>query len=478
MSRKVFLGLWLVAWLARLVPALVLLHYPILLSDMLQYDMLAHSLVDGNGYRWYAAPDIALYGSYLSQFMDLAKLQIPPEGVATAFRAPGYPFFLALIYGLAGAADRIAWARLAQTVLLGLLAPLVAVLAAKIGLSRRAAIAAGVVMAFYPVLLMYPVALASENLFIPLILLTFLGLLWAGQRREILPPVLAGLVLGAAILTRSIIAPFALLAAVWLWRFSASGRRAALAFAAGAVAICVPWAVRNTAVMGQPAFVESSLGYNLYVGYHPDGNGGFVEDAAVYPLTIVDDAERDRFCTQSALAFIRANPGQVVVRILRRAVFFVALEDREISYFYASGFFGEIPQPWLTVIYLALVLPWVGVGLLAPLGLLVTPHRRAAWLAVALVAGYTLPHLLVMAEPRFHLALVPVLLPFAVTGWCRRREAAACLLANRPAQLFRRWSVPVTLGTLAGLWAWGLAMNLDRLTALLGPDGSHLYLAY
>jgi 4-amino-4-deoxy-L-arabinose transferase-like glycosyltransferase len=478
MSRRTFVCLWLVAWLARLVPAVVFLNYPIALSDMLQYDMLAHSLVDGRGYRWYAAADIELYRPYLSQFMDLAALHVPAEGLPTTFRAPGYPLFLAGVYYLAGAGSRIAGARLAQTALLALLAPLAAALALKMGLSRRAAITAGLAAAFYPMLLLYPVGLASENLFIPLILLSLLALIWAGERAGLLPSLLAGLLLGLAMLTRSIVAPFAILGGIWLWRSGRSGKRGALVFLMAAFALCLPWAVRNTQVMGQPAFVESSLGYNLYVGYHPGGNGGFVEDVAVLPLTIVDDAERDRFCSQSALEFIRADPGQALWRVVRRAVFFVAVEDRELSYFYASNFFGHIQQPWLTLIYLVLVLPWIATALLAPLGMVVAPRRPVAWLAIALIAGYALPHLLVMAEPRFHLALVPVLLPFAAGAWCERRRAFAWLLSRHTARLVRPWSVRIALGTLAGLWVWGLGANASRLAALLGPDGNRLYLPY
>lgn len=479
MSRRLFLGLWLVAWLARLGPAVVFLNYPILLSDMLQYDMLAHSLVDGNGYRWYRAADVELYRPYLSQFMDLRSLQIPAEGVVTAFRAPGYPFFLAAIYDVAGASARIAAARLAQTALLALLAPLVTMLALRLGLSRRAASAAGMAMAFYPILLLYPVALASENLFIPLVLLAFLALEWARQRHGMWPPLLAGLVLGMAILTRSVVAPFAVLAGIWLWRFGRAGKRGALTFLIATFAICLPWAIRNTQVMGQPTFVEGSLGYNLYVGYHPEGNGGFEEDVAVYPLTIVDDVERDHFCMEAALGFIRADPGGALARVLRRAAFFVALEDRELSFFYASGLFGRIPQPWLGLLYMVLVLPWICTALLAPLGLLMTRNRPAAWLAVALVAGYAVPHLLVIAEPRFHLALVPVLLPFAALGWHERRQGRAFLLARRPTcRVWAVWPVRVALAALIGLWCWSLMMNLNKLVALLGPEGHHLYLPY
>ncbi len=107
----------------RLIPVLLTRHIGIGLDDMFQYDMLARSLAQGNGFRWYAPSDLMLLVPYLH--VDPLQPGLDPRGMLTTFRAPLYPAFLALIYLIDGLGiDRFFAARLAQTVLGAALAPL------------------------------------------------------------------------------------------------------------------------------------------------------------------------------------------------------------------------------------------------------------------------------------------------------------------------------------------------------------------
>lgn len=477
------LPFWLFAllWLAALAPRLglmaVFLNYPIALDDMYQYDMLARSLLAGNGYRWYNAADAEVLRPYLEMMVDMSQVNFPAEGFRTAHRAPGFPFALAGLYAINPLENRFAFVRLVQCALTALLAPLTALLALRLGMSRRAGVLAGLGMAFYPLLVFYPIGLVTENIFIPLVLMGMLALLRAGDgRRWAAWVMLAGLALGWAMLTRSILAPFVLLGAGWLWKYTAGRWKAALLLAGTAFAVCIPWAVRNTLFLGKPAFVESSLGYNLYIANHPEGNGGFVSEIAIQPLMILDDGAREAYCLQAALGFIREDPGQALLRVVRRAAFFVALEDREMTYFYASGFFGFIPQPWLGMLYALLVLPWVMTAFLAVPGFFLAPQRRGRLLVLLLLAGYALPHLFVISEPRFHLAVVPVLLPFAAWGWVQRgRWGEVLRLRGNRLRGVLAWACLLLLAVLV---AWGFGMNWERLAAVMGPGGNRAYLGY
>ncbi|PKO23265.1 MAG: hypothetical protein CVU38_05045 [Chloroflexi bacterium HGW-Chloroflexi-1] len=474
-------GSWLwflfaAALLPRLILVVIYFNYPIALDDMYQYDMLARSLASGHGYRWYAAADVEQLRPYLSRFIDMSTLTFPSEGLLTTFRAPGYPVLLAGLYLLVPWTSRFGFARLVQVVLSALLAPLVAVLAGKLRMGRKEAPGAGLVLAFYPIMLFYPLGLASEDLFIPLLLIAILSILKAAQSTARWPSLLAGGVLGLAVLTRSILAPFVMLAALWLWRWGKARQRGALMLLLGALCLCLPWAIRNTIIMKHPTFVETSLGYNLFVGYHPQGNGGFIHEVAVIPLSILDDAERDRWCIQSAIDYIRANPKEALLRVARRAAYFMGVEERELSYFYGAGFWGHVPQPWLILIYLALTTPWVFVVVFSIWGLHESPYPPAVWLIVALAIGYALPHLFVLAEPRFHLALVPILSPFAMWGWARRRGMINVLTVLGKSR--SDMAALVALGISLALWVWGFAMNWSKLVALMGPDGHRLYLPY
>jgi 4-amino-4-deoxy-L-arabinose transferase-like glycosyltransferase len=477
--------LLLLALTPRLALALIFLRAPISMDDMHQYDMLARSLIAGNGYRWYARADVETLQPYLEAYygFTLPLDQVPAEGYATVFRAPGYPLFLAGVYGAAGLADRFAAARLVQALLGAALAPLTAMLALRLGLSRRAALLAGGIVALYPILLFYPLALASENLFFLLLLAGTILLLDAIENRRTAAALAAGLLLGLATLTRSTLAAFLPLGALAIGIRSGGalpGRRGAflrraIVFSAAVCLVIVPWTVRNSLVAGRPVFIENSLGYNLFVSYHPQGNGGFSFAVAGIPLRILDDQARDRFAMSQAAGFIRADPLRAAALIPRRLGYFWGLEDREMLYFYSSGIFGAVPQPWLGLAYLLLVLPLALTALAAPFGWVLTPRHR--WVMSGLLAVGMLPHLLVLAEPRFHLALVPLLAPYAAAAWTQPGLAGRIRLGLRGRE--RAWISACAAGlVLLVIWVSHLHREWPQLVAAMGTDGSRLHFAW
>jgi len=476
LSRRTLLGLFSLALLPRLALVLAFLGSPIGLDDMFQYDMLARSLASGQGYRWYGRADVTLLRPYLDRFygIDLSTEQVPVEGYLTTFRAPGYPLFLAGLYALAGLQNRLAAARLAQALLGAALAPLTAVLALRLGLAPRASRVAGIVLALYPILWMYPIGLASENTFIPLVVLGLLGLLSAGKPRRAPPAIAAGLVLGAATLTRAALAPFLVLGALWLWRRAGLRRAALFVLAAGAVLL--PWAIRNSLILGRPAFVENSAGYNLFVGYHPEGNGGLDVRVSVLPLRILDDGERDRWATTQALGFIRADPLRALALLPRRLAYFWGLEDRELIYFYSNNYFGPIPQPWLALAYLVLVGPLIAVALTAPFGMARAPDRSGRLLGLGLIGAALLAYVPILAEPRFHLPLVPVLAAYAGGFWSRPGSNSP--ETAEPGRHRGYWLAWTAALIMLVLWGWDLALDWPRLAGILSPAGNLLGLSY
>jgi 4-amino-4-deoxy-L-arabinose transferase-like glycosyltransferase len=484
-STRGYLCLLLLALAPRLALALLFLPAPISMDDMHQYDMLARSLAAGSGYRWYARADVEILQPYLEAYYGfrLPVDQVPVEGYRTVFRAPGYPFYLAAVYAVSGLAHRFAAARLAQAVLGAALAPLTALLALRLGLARRAALLAGGIVALYPILLFYPLALASENLFTLLLLVGTILLLAAidGGRAGVAAG--AGLACGLATLTRSTLVLFLPLGAAALWARGDAplrgrrrrGLRNAILFSLAACLIIVPWAIRNSLVLGRPAFIENSLGYNLFVSYHPQGNGGFAFNVAGIPLHILDDDQRDRWSMEQAAGFIRADPARAALLVPRRLVYFWGLEDREMLFFYTNGIFGAIPQPWLGLAYLLLILPLVLTGLAAPFGLALTPSHR--WLMLGLFAAGMLPHLLVLAEPRFHLPLVPFLAAYAAAAWTRPGLAARIRQGWRHREALWIAASAASL-VLVAIWAAHLWREWPQLVGAMGPGGNSLYFAW
>lgn len=465
--------LFLGSLLLHLMMVAPFLNYPIALDDMFQYDMLARSLSAGNGFRWYAKADVEILRPYYAQFLDLDHLTFPDQGIPTTFRAPGYPIFLGILYLMVPDSLRFGLARLAQAGLIAALAPLAAWLSHQVGFSRKVSLISGVATSLYPILLFYPIGLASENLYIVLGILSLNLVIVSTTKGEWKWLILAGLLSGITLLTRSIFAGAILLASIWISRYHPYQKKAGLIFLLTALVICLPWSIRNSILMHQPAFVENSAGYNLFVGYHPEGDGGFVSRIAILPMNILDDRERDQICRQQAIEFVRQNPVEFVRRIWMRFVKFIGPEDREFFYFYSNNLVGPVSQLGLMIIYSLLVIPWTITLTFAVKGLWQMKERKIMVLIILFLLGYGLPHLLIIAEPRFHLAWAPLLVPLAVYGSEQRYKIEGRRILPRENVVF----VACLILVISALTI-GLIMNLPKLIAIMGEGGNRLFFSY
>jgi len=487
-SPKTFaLRIFLVALVLRLLPVLFTLNLGIGLDDMFQYDMLARSLASGNGFRWYAQQDLAQLAPYVK--FDLTSVDYDPiHGVPTSFRAPLYPAFLALVYMVSGAGFiRFLAARLTQVILLGApLAPLTYFTAKRMfsplpvgegsgvrsgDRSERAARLAAWIVAAYPMLLIFPLGLGTENLFFVLLLSSFLFLLTTIEQPTTLRFLLSGLFLGLTALTRSVILPFAGLAILWIW-FSLKQKRGALLVALALTLTVLPWVVRNSLLYGKLTGIETSLGYNLYVGYHPESTGTFTFGPSLDLVPILDDSVRDQLGTQRALEFIQADPGRFVPLAVSRLGHFFRLELRVLTYFYSSNFFGYIPTPGLLALAALFGLPFAILTISAAFGALTLPRSPAVLLSSFLFLGYLLPHVFILSEERFHLALIPlfamVAAHFWTSGWAAVKSSGRLAL-----------SVAVVIAALLLLnWTYQFTSDAAKFTNLLGPNGNQTYYPY
>jgi hypothetical protein len=482
--------IFIVALVLRLIPVFLTSGLGIGLDDMFQYDMLARSLASGNGFRWYAQKDLNQLAAFVHFDSSSAKDYDPVRGIPTSFRAPLYPTFLALVYFLNGnGPSRFFAARLAQAIFLGApLAPLTYFTSKKLFLplfageswglrSERAARIAAWIVACYPMLLIYPLGLGTENPFFLLLLLSFFFLLSSIQRSTSLNFLLSGFLLGLTALTRSVILPFAGLAILWVWFFLRQRRGAFLVALAFALTIA-PWIIRNSLLHHKLTGIETSMGYNLYLGYYPQGNGSFVFGPSLDLLTILDDAERDRIGTEKAIQFIEARPERFIPLAINRLGFFFGLEKRVLMYFYSNNIIGYIPLPWLLTICAVLLLPFVFITISAALGSAYLRGKPEHILLILLFVGYILPHALILSEDRFHLALVPYIAILAAQVW-----------VNGFVPLSARWyessrgKFIVILAILVAVllvanWSFELSRDADKISQLLGPNGNQTYFPY
>ncbi len=493
MFKSFAFKIYLVALVLRLVPVIAARGLGIGLDDMFQYDMLARSLAQGHGFRWYAEADLAQLASFVDFDLSSVREYDPLLGVPTSFRAPLYPAFLAIVYFLNGIDfSRFFAARLAQAILLGApLAPLTYWVAQRLStfhfspptkvesgkwVERVARLSAWLVAA-YPLLLVYPLGLGTENPFFVLLLASCLILLSCIEKPTTFHFLASGFFLGLTALTRSVILPFAGLAILWVW-FSLKQKRGAILVALAFSLTIAPWVIRNSLLHGKLTGIETSMGYNLYLGYHPQGKGSFVFGPSLDLLPILDDAERDEIGTQKAIEFIKAQPERFIPLAFNRLGFFFGLEKRVLMYFYGNNIIGFVPLPLLLTISAVLLLPFVFISTSAALGLSLFRWNPQTCLFALLLIFYTLPHVIILSEDRFHLALVPFIAILAAQFWVSGFQA----LSDRwhESQTGKILTILSILCVIFLVTNWGieLARDWDKITQLLRPNGNQSYFPY
>jgi hypothetical protein len=469
-----------IALALRLALVIALRAMPIGLDDMFQYDMLARSIVAGNGYRWYAQPDLYLVQDYFKSLHFQIPADYDPRGLLTSFRPPLYPAFLASLYHLTGLSpERFFIARLAQALLNAALVPLTFALARRLfPQSPRLAALAAWIVALYPMLIIYPLALATENLFFVLFLGTVLMLTLAVQTRLTRFFLLSGLLLGLTALTRSVILAFGGL--IFIWGFFLLRQRRNFFFMALALTLTIsPWIVRNSLLHGRPTGIETSMGYNLYVSYHPQSTGTFQYGISLDMLPYLDDSLRDQLGTQKGLAFIQADPFRAAFTLpILRAGHFFGLERRALQYFYSNNFFGYIPQPWLSLAALLLLAPFVLLACSAAPGLALWPWNSASAILPLAVFGYLAPHILLLAEERFHYSLIPLLAILAALSWQGGSNAISQAWAASRAGEFTISLAALAVFLLCLAWGHELIRDWPQLSQLLAPGGNKTRFPY
>lgn len=224
---------------------------------------------------WLPSIPVSDFGWYYDRARSiLAGTGFSIDGRPTAQFPPGYPYFLALLIKLTGS---LAGVKLAQAVIGTFTCYLIYRFGSLLG-GPRAGVVAGTLSAIYPNFIFYSNLLASENLFIPLLLGGFIVLLDDTiTSKTAARTALAGFIFGIASLTRPAI--LFVPGIVFLWLFV---KRTGLVKAVGLtallgtimLAVIIPWTIRNYVALGGLVVVSSNGGEVFWMGNNSRGEGG------------------------------------------------------------------------------------------------------------------------------------------------------------------------------------------------------------
>jgi 4-amino-4-deoxy-L-arabinose transferase-like glycosyltransferase len=389
-----------------------------------------------------------------------------PGGTPTSIRPPLFPTLVAAIYEVAGESNFAAVRMFLAA--LSLLTVVVAYLLGRAAASRPVALWLAGMVCLYPSLLAYNNLLLTEVPFTFLLTSTCLLVVLSIQRRSVALAAAAGLALGLAALTRSVVwlaPPFlaAYLLITWrgtrYWRLA--GATAMLAAFAGTVA---PWAVRNSRLQDTFVAIDVMGGRNFMMGnyqYTPlHGSWSAIaiegEQSWIHEVTTTYPPDQrgsqgkiDKLALAQGVKFAREHVGLTLLRSSVKFFDFWGLE-RELIAGASRGDFGHVLWPILLGLTVLITGSYAAVMFLGILGLVFSPptNRQAHWLFLCVIGFVCGLHTIAFGHSRYHLPLMPLVLVYT-----------ACALSNWPVIWQQRRSA--RMGLAAGLcsilvagWVW------------------------
>lgn len=366
-------------------------------SDGISYDKFAVSLVSGNGYG---------YG----------------PGLPTAWLMPGYSLVLAAVYAMVG--HDLGAARLANAALGALTCVLIVVLGRRV-FGPAVGLLAGLYAAASPFFIGLAGRLFTENLYMPLLVLTALAFQETLSRERLRDFLGFGLWASLSILTKPLTVPFFLTALVFMlwqrppWR----APRVARGLAVTLVVFLLPmgvWTARNALALGAFVPLATQGGDTFYVSYNPvdgkifgrrfDDDPVYVEANRRYPL-LSHEVERSRYLMEAGIQTIREHPERLPRLTLLKVLYFWSPFDWEIL---EHGRYNAAT---------ATLLPFLILGLLA----VGREWPRYASVLLPPASMFALG-LLFYGSPRVRLTVEPFLIVLGVGGavwlWTRVRRPA------------------------------------------------------
>ena len=359
------------------------------------------------------------------------RSKFAPGGGPTAVRTPVYPAFLALVYWIFGPHPLLP--RLAQAGLGVVTVGLFGVVARQL-FDRRASIAAMVIAAVDPALLMTGGTLLTESFFIPLELGTIACALAYRANNDRRFAYLAGALAGLATMTRPIGIILVPVTALLILRRPKEARSWFLPAAIVGIAAVViaPWMVRNQLAFHKFVPLATIDGVNLAGTFNdttrndPRFPGAWrpVPDKPPYSAVIhdksLDEAAYSDGLRRVAVQYARDHPSYVVAVFARNTLRLGDLGELKLSKIAARaiGYGGHAAEAarfaWYVIFALAIVGAFTASVRRAPLAL---------WLAPLLFWATTIPF---SADMRYRMPIEPFAILVAGAG------AAAILVRLRP----------------------------------------------
>jgi 4-amino-4-deoxy-L-arabinose transferase-like glycosyltransferase len=326
---------------------------------------------------------------------------------ATAYRVPLYPAFLAIMMIIS---KNTLWLSLCNAFLSSLLVPLVYMFALRLTDGNKAvSTCSGLLCALNPSFIFYSPVLASEHLF-SLLMISGILLLYRNNNRLFYRIIMAGLVLGLAILARGE-GIFYIPVFLMIVHMKARGKHLSIAWQILLLLACslivLPWYLRNLNSFGPGIGLSTSAGINFYFAHNSEFYGW--HEPQETKLKGLTEFQANKAGFGFGIKYIRSNPGKAAVKVLKGTIILYAPSNHALIYnaLRQKGWIniveriplaGEKLFSFLTTVFYIYIL------VLASLATLfykkIHPHSRAVLLAIIFMNWFCYA-LVFFSHPRY-----------------------------------------------------------------------------
>jgi len=350
------------------------------LPDQVEYVNLANSLLDGRGLAFYDP-------GFLSTLY--------------AYRAPGYPLFIAMC-----GANLLA-TRVAQAIIDASLVWAVVLLARRLKFSASVGIIAGAATALNPFLIYFSSLILSETLFTAM--LVWAMVLMLSPRRWTWALRLLMLALSIHVRPSAVALPVLLAVGATLARVGASSKATGFwRVPAGMTAIALtllvlfPWAARNRYVLGTWVWTTTNSGITLYDGLNEraDGSSNQAFFRSWPELKTMSEVQRSNYLAALAKRFVIEQPTTAL-----------KLAGRKVARMWSPVPLSDTYGSRGSVVVIALIYS-IPLFALVCVGVWMTPVARSAKVYLLLPALYfTIVHAVTVGSLRYR---IPADVPMTV----------------------------------------------------------------
>lgn len=317
---------------------------------------------------------------------------------------------------------------------------------------RAMARVAATLCALYLPFAVYARLLLSETVFTFLIVLAFVALARHARTGGWATLAVAGAAFGCAILTRGIALPF--LAAIPLWALALRANNRGLTWRAmiirsavvigTAALIIAPWTARNALAYDRLIPVDTTGGYNFWLGALQGQNVGQI-DATL--REIPNHGDRQAVAWVRGWEVVRADPFGYLGKSAREAIDLWRINFGAFERLTRGYGLGRVPVPWLGFTFALDDLLYLTALPLAALGWLNTGRREDRRLLALWIGWNCVTGALFFAITRFRLPLMPFIFLLAARGAFSLPPLVRGALGSG-FRLPRPWFLPATVAAL------------------------------